>query len=171
MSKIALSGNVSGTGVLTLAAPNTNTDRTFNLPDASGTVLTDVSDIEAQVKTATNASGSAPVYACRAWVNFDGKTGSGNTIRGSGNVSSVTKNSGDGHYTVNFTTAMPDVNFSVSGICVQDGGSAFNEFGGGQMIYEWANNPTRVTTSVQFYTWVGGTGRRDAGNISIQVFR
>ena len=35
MSKIALSGNASGTGTLTLTSPNTNTDRTLNLPDAS----------------------------------------------------------------------------------------------------------------------------------------
>jgi hypothetical protein len=38
MSKIALSGNASGTGTLTIAAPNTNTDRTLTLPDAAGTV-------------------------------------------------------------------------------------------------------------------------------------
>jgi hypothetical protein len=38
MSKIALSGNASGTGTLTIAAPNTNTDRTLNLPDAAGTI-------------------------------------------------------------------------------------------------------------------------------------
>ena len=40
MSKIALSGNVSGTGTFTLASPNSNTDRTLTLPDNSGTVLT-----------------------------------------------------------------------------------------------------------------------------------
>ena len=182
MSKVAIAGDPLGTGTFTIQSPNSNTDRTLVLPDNAGTVLTSASDLAAanltgnvaaaRITDALNASGSAPIYACRAWVNFDGLTGSGNTIRGSGNVSSVTKNSGGGHYTVNFTTAMPDVNFSVSGICTQDdGAAAFNEFGGGQMIYEWANNPTRVTTSVQFYTWVGGTGRRDAGNISIQVFR
>ena len=59
-----------------------------------------------------NAGGSAPVYACRAWVNFDGTT-TPPTIRASGNVSSVTRN-GTGDYTVNFTTAMPDANYSVS---------------------------------------------------------
>jgi hypothetical protein len=57
-----------------------------------------------------NASGSAPVYACRAWVNFNGTTAPG-TIRASGNVSSVTRNS-TGIYTINFTTAMPDSNYS-----------------------------------------------------------
>lgn len=50
-------------------------------------------------------------YGCRAWVSFDGTTSSPNTIRGSGNVSSVTKN-GTGDYTVNFATAMVDTNYS-----------------------------------------------------------
>lgn len=61
------------------------------------------------VMTALNASGSAPIYACRAWVNFNG-TGTV-AIRGSGNVSSITDNA-TGDYTVNFTTAMPDANYS-----------------------------------------------------------
>jgi len=58
------------------------------------------------------AVGSAPSYACRAWVNFNG-TGTV-AIRASGNVSSITDN-GVGDYTVNFTTAMTDVDFSVAG--------------------------------------------------------
>jgi hypothetical protein len=40
MSKIALSGNASGTGTFTIASPNSNSDRTLNLPDEAGTVLT-----------------------------------------------------------------------------------------------------------------------------------
>jgi len=38
MSRITLSGNASGTGNFTLASPNSNTDRTLTLPDATGTV-------------------------------------------------------------------------------------------------------------------------------------
>jgi hypothetical protein len=53
-------------------------------------------------------SGTAPIYPCRAWVNFNG-TGT-IAIRASGNVTSLTDN-GTGNYTVNFTTAMPDANF------------------------------------------------------------
>lgn len=71
-----------------------------------------------------NASGSAPVYACRAWVNFNG-TGTV-AIRASGNVSSITDN-GTGNYTVNFTNAMPDANYCVSqylGTTYQRGGYA-----------------------------------------------
>lgn len=45
MSKITLSPNVSGTGTLTIAAPNTNTDRTLTLPDNSGTLLSSASTI------------------------------------------------------------------------------------------------------------------------------
>ena len=52
----------------------------------------------------------ATAYGCRAWVNFNG-TGTV-AIRASGNVSSITDN-GVGDYTVNFTTAMPDANYSV----------------------------------------------------------
>lgn len=40
MSKITLSPNASGTGTFTIASPNSNTDRTLTLPDASGTILT-----------------------------------------------------------------------------------------------------------------------------------
>ena len=49
------------------------------------------------------------IYGARAWVNFNG-TGS-IAIRASGNVSSITDN-GTGDYTVNFTTALPDANYS-----------------------------------------------------------
>jgi len=66
---------------------------------------------QSDIAGALNATGSAPIYACRAWVNFDGTDG---TIRDSGNVSSITKN-GTGNYTVNFATAMPDNQYSVTG--------------------------------------------------------
>ena len=40
MSKVAIEGNASGTGTLTIAAPNTNTNRTLNVPDNAGTFIT-----------------------------------------------------------------------------------------------------------------------------------
>jgi len=58
----------------------------------------------------STATGSAPSYSARAWVNFNG-TGTV-AIRASGNVSSITDN-GTGDYTVNFTTAMSDANYAV----------------------------------------------------------
>jgi len=39
MSKIALQPNASGSGVFTLEAPNSNTNRTLTLPDMSGVTL------------------------------------------------------------------------------------------------------------------------------------
>jgi hypothetical protein len=57
-------------------------------------------------------SGSAPLFMCRAWVNFNG-TGTV-AIRASGNVSSITDN-GTGDYTINFSNALPDANYAVSG--------------------------------------------------------
>jgi hypothetical protein len=39
MSLVAISGNASGTGTLTIAAPNTNSNYTLNLPAAAGTVM------------------------------------------------------------------------------------------------------------------------------------
>jgi len=40
MSKVKIQGNASGTGVLTVTAPNTSTDRTITLPDSTGTLAT-----------------------------------------------------------------------------------------------------------------------------------
>ena len=40
MSLIAVQGGATGTGTVTLLAPVTNTNRTINLPDSNGTVLT-----------------------------------------------------------------------------------------------------------------------------------
>lgn len=64
------------------------------------------------LKNHLNVSGDAPMFACRAWVNFNG-TGTV-AIRASGNVSSITDN-GAGDYTINLTTALIDADFSVGG--------------------------------------------------------
>lgn len=63
----------------------------------------------AQIGSLTTASGSAPSYSARAWVNFNG-TGTV-AIRASGNVSSITDN-GVGRYVLNFTNAMVDANYA-----------------------------------------------------------
>jgi hypothetical protein len=63
----------------------------------------------------------ATAYGCRAWVNFNG-TGTV-AIRASGNVSSITDN-GTGNYDVNFTTAMPDINYSMSNTAQGNAGAS-----------------------------------------------
>ena len=47
MSKIALTPNASGTGTFTIAAPNSNTNRTLTLPDATGILFSDA-DVASQ---------------------------------------------------------------------------------------------------------------------------
>lgn len=61
--------------------------------------------------------------AVKAWVNFNG-TGTV-AIRASYNVTSITDN-GTGDYTVNFTTAMPDANYSTSSVCEGFSGGAID---------------------------------------------
>ena len=61
MSKIAIKGATTGTGVFTLESPATNTDRTLVLPDEAGTVLTSASGL-----TAGNLTGSVPASAMPA---------------------------------------------------------------------------------------------------------
>ena len=53
MSKVALSGNASGTGTFTIASPNSNSDRTLTLPDNTGTLIT----------TASTFAGTGPAFS------------------------------------------------------------------------------------------------------------
>jgi len=156
MSQITLSSNASGTGIFTIASPNSNTNRTLNLPDSAGTFATSESTL-AQF----NASGSAPVYACRAWVNFNG-TGTV-AIRASGNVSSITDNA-TGDYTVNFTTAMPDANYSATISCGNAVGVALRfsvlNLGRSYSVSSFSLN----TTNTSFIT-------ADENNINVSIFR
>jgi len=45
MAKVKITGHASGTGVFTITAPNSNTDRTITLPDASVTLGTDATKL------------------------------------------------------------------------------------------------------------------------------
>jgi hypothetical protein len=108
------------------------------LPDAS-VITADIADANITAAKLSGAqTGTAPIYGCRAWVNFDGTgtIGTNQTIRGSGNVSSVYKN-GTGDYTVTFTTAMTDGNYAVKGSCQLNSVAAsmnIDLFGSGTMV-------------------------------------
>jgi hypothetical protein len=57
-------------------------------------------------------SGDAPIYGCRAWVSFAGRSTNGDcTIRSAGNVYRVARTA-EGRYTVYFTTAMQDAEYA-----------------------------------------------------------
>lgn len=54
MSQVKISGNASGTGVLTIAAPNTNTDRSITIPDKAGAIAVGAGTIVQVVTGTTN---------------------------------------------------------------------------------------------------------------------
>lgn len=120
-----------GTGVATLTANavligNGTSAVTAVAPSTAGNALvsdgTNWSSSAVTVAALSTASGSAPSYSARAWVNFNGQGTV--AIRASGNVSSITDN-GTGLYAVNFTTAMPDANYAPIAMASPIYGSAY----------------------------------------------
>jgi len=83
MSKVKIQGNASGTGVLTIAAPNTSTDRTITLPDSTGTILDEnsslpaanltgtVADARISTLTASKLSGALPAISGASLTGID----------------------------------------------------------------------------------------------------
>jgi hypothetical protein len=145
----------AGGGGITLDAASTATDKTITIPAVTGVAMTAASNANnAQFNTIT---GTAPLYSARAWVNFNG-TGTV-AIRASGNVSSITDN-GTGNYTVNFTTAMPDTNYSV----VAGNGSNASA--------NTVSNTTNITSTsgVSFIHYENSTAT-DVAQLFVSVFR
>jgi len=69
------------------------------------------SGVKKLIPKVLNASGNAPLYGSRAWVNFNG-TGIV-AIGSSGNVSSIIDNA-NGSYTINFSIPMQDAFYSAN---------------------------------------------------------
>jgi hypothetical protein len=104
-------------------------------------------------------------YKCRAWVNFNG-TGTV-AIRASGNVSSITDN-GVGDYTVNFTTAMPDANYTVASSAQRLAGGGGVDF----MAVTSLNSFTAQTTSaLRVSTHVASGSNTDFAVVNVAIFR
>ena len=122
----------------------------------------------AGLKNHLNTTGNAPMFACRAWVNFNG-TGTP-SIRASGNVSSITDN-GVGDYTINFTTALQDINYNlnVTGNSVANGTNFtyLTEYSSGGVL-------SRTTNSVRVLSVASGGGAGGATDhltVDVAVFR
>lgn len=153
--KTAPSGTVVGTSDTQTLTNKTLTSPTLTTPNIDS----------AQFAT---VSGTAPIYPCRAWVNFNG-TGTV-AIRASGNVSSITDN-GTGDYTVNFTTAMSDANYSVTATAQFDTASATSSdlFAGAQPV---RRSTAFATTGIRVGTCRPSDGvNLDFTVVSIAVFR
>ena len=85
-----------------------------------------------------------------AWVNFNGST---SAIRANYNIGSITKNA-TGDFTLNFTSALADANYSVSGIC--------SDLTYGANIY--LEGTTYSTTAVRILTRSGYTATPATGD-------
>jgi hypothetical protein len=139
---LAASFVTGGYGPLTFSTNNTERMRI----DSSGNLLFN-----------SGYGSAATAYGCRAWVNFNG-TGTV-AIRASGNVSSIT-DTGVGNYTVNLTTAMPDVN----GVLL-NGKSNQVSNAGNAVGMAWTSTSTFSTV-----VYEGGSAV-DAANLYFAVFR
>lgn len=156
-------GNVSGTagnvtGVIDITNGGTGATTAANARTSLGT--NDATNITtgnigaARLITALNATaGSAPIYAARAWVNFNG-IGT-NIIRGSGNVSSVT-DYGTGDYLVTYTVPMPDGSYSATATS--------------QMVTVFFGSPDPGSTRIATYLSTSGTVQ-DSAYIHLTVHR
>jgi hypothetical protein len=113
--------------------------------------------------TASKLGTNEQKQICKAWVNFNGTTSPG-TILSNYNVSSVTKN-GTGDYTINFSTALADANYSVSGIA----NSGFGLSVGLAPNASYSSVTLKTTSQVRIITR-DYASLQDPVNISIQVF-
>jgi filamentous hemagglutinin family protein len=145
---LKLTSDTSGEIKLQSAGADIATVNSSGITMASGKTL--------PATSLTTATGSAPSYSARAWVNFNG-TGTV-AIRDSGNVSSIT-DSGVGIYLVNFTTNMPDINYSVSLVS------------GSNMNNTTLHNTLVLTSSYRIHNLNDAGSYADASLIMSQVVR
>jgi hypothetical protein len=114
----------------------------------------------ASVAALTTASGSAPSYSARAWVNFDGRGTV--VIRASGNVSSITDH-GTGDYSANFSTAMPDTNYTFTSNHQDNPGYYYLDQD--TVPYSWS------TSSIRMRHGYGATSLTDADTVMVVIHR
>ncbi len=154
---------INGSGTVTGISAGGLPDDSIIAADIAAGAVTTAKIADANITAAKldgAQSGSAPIYAARAWVNFNGT--STVAIRASGNVSSITDN-GVGLYTVNFTTAMPDANYAVTG-CGRDGVN-------GQTVVGLRYNVTPTTSACAINTSQGAGTFADFDYANIAIFR
>jgi len=171
---IVLQGSTSGS--VTLQEPAVAGTTVLDLPATSGTVALTASPTftgTATIPTATVTTLNAPsgVLAtqngmtgiAKAWVSYNA---SSQTIRGSFNISSVTYSSA-GNYIINFTTAMPNANYSIA-ISTSSANS-----GGTSTMYAYINDNTaaRSTTAFRMQSVISnGASFFDTGYLDATIF-
>jgi hypothetical protein len=168
-NNVQVGQSATATNNFTLYQPSTP-DGTVRLGVGNtGATTADVASFNSSGVFAFNSGygSAATAYGCRAWVRFSAATGTP-TINGSGNVSSLT-DLGVGLTRVNFTTAMPDGSYNLTGTS-SDNNSASNGWG---MVLVPKGGPNGFTTGYIEVATVGGGGATlyDAHATSISIFR
>lgn len=107
---------------------------------------------------------SGPAYGCRAWVSFAGAATP--TINAQANISSITR-VGTGCWTLNFTNAMPDGNYSVSGMTLTTSAS----FGTMVCIETRTYAKVKTTTQLRVSTVRDDGALVDVAEVNVSVFR
>lgn len=156
----------SGTTITcTITSHGLTTGQTANLDFTTGGATDGI-----YVVTVTNANTFTVEDTVSGTITTSNVTMLSRMIRASGNVSSITDN-GTGDYTINFTTAMPDVNYAVLG------NSMRNVTGSAVQLIVNIKNDTTYANSVGTSSCRILTSRTDNGtlddplSISIGVFR
>jgi len=87
MSKVKIQGNASGTGVVTLTAPNTNTDRTITLPDETVSLTgapAGLDDVGGVARATSGLLFNGDTAAANALDDYEEGTWTGTVVVGSG---------------------------------------------------------------------------------------
>ena len=146
MSKIALSGDASGTGTFTIASPNSNNNRTLTLPDATGTVV---------------VSGSAVTFGALTATSLDLGTGSASVGTGSASTPSLTF-TGDTNTGI-YAPGADRIGFT-------EGGTQVGEFdASGNFLFNSGYGSVAVAYGCRAWVNFNGTGTvaiRASGNVS-----
>jgi hypothetical protein len=172
MTKIAIVPNAAGSGVFTIAAPNSNTDRTLTLPDAAGEVLTDAlfaSQAEAEAGTDDNKI-MTPLRAKQAIDALAGGLGgSGIISTTSGTAFDVT---GIPAGVQEITILFSEVSLSRNDhILVQMGTSSGFEVTGYESashLIASGSSPVGTNSSAGLVIFMGGDSRRVSGSMAIK---
>ena len=156
---------IDGTGNITGLVAGGLPDGSINNADLATDAVSTSKILNGAVTTAKMGS-SEQSGLCKAWVNFN-VTGTV-AIRASYNVSSITDN-GTGDYTVNFTTALADANYSMTASCSYRSGNNYNS----AHIFTNASGtivaPTTTAARLQLSTVTLGSA--DSEYVTVAIFR
>lgn len=154
-------------GKLSTGAPTWTTGG--NVTITGNATITGDAAVDGVMSFDSGYGSTAPVYGCRAWVNFNGTsvtTVDGEdrcAIRGSGNVAKVVR-SATGVFIVHFTTALADANYIVTGNVGGTNSSAVT-------VYPWDQELARTVSLFRIGTLNTSGNPANSAHVNVAVFR